>query len=135
MDYGISFVRSYRSLAFSHKEITMAYDGNLHKWFKGVTYVLTGTAKTQIGNTWDLSNLHKKALAIYNQGASVMTTGILEYSPAADTEHWGTYDATTFQNLGSDVIKLRVMEDSVRYFKFSGNVGSNAATISIWWTF
>lgn len=117
----------------------MAYAGNLVRFNKNVVQTIPSaggsdaSGKVQIGNTWDFANLHRKTFYVYSWGASVITTAILEYSP--DGVKWGTYNATTFQNLGSDVLKVYTVEDSVRFIKFSAGVGSVTSTVAVWVTF
>lgn len=117
----------------------MAFNGNLKRYYKNVTQTMpsaggsTASGKTLIGAAYDLADLHRKTFYVFNWGPSVNTVGILEYSP--DNEKWGTYDGTTFQNIGSGVLVKLDMENSIRFFKFSGNISSVVSTLSIWWTF
>jgi hypothetical protein len=118
----------------------MAYTGNLLKYRKAdITKVVTSaggttaSGKTQVGDTWDFANLHQKTLVLQSWGPSVFTTAILEYSP--DKTFWGTYDGTSLQNLGSGLVKKITMENSIRYWKLSVEVGSVTSTCTATWDF
>lgn len=117
----------------------MAFTGNLNRYYKGVVQTIpsaggsSASGKVQIGANWDLANLHRKSFYVFSWGPSVLTTAIIEYSPDGIT--WGTYDGTTFDELGSGVMLYLDMENSIRFFKFSAGVGSVVSTLSVWWTF
>jgi len=117
----------------------MAFTGNLNRYFKGVTQTIpsaggsTASGKTLIGEAYDFANLHRKTFYVFSWGPSVITTGILEYSP--DGVKWGTYDGTTLNEVGSGAFAKLDMENSIRFFKYSAGVGSVVSTLSIYWTF